>query len=174
VTVVRDEHAFDLISHSPEQTRALGMHLGALVRAGDLICLQGELGSGKTCFVQGIGRGMGIEEIINSPSFTLVNEYAPAGSHLRLYHVDLYRLEHVIPEALAIGLDEYLLGDGVCVVEWADRAGALMPPNRLTITLRYIDQHKRGLLFESAGPRAFELLTAFRKRVWPESKPLSP
>lgn len=167
MSIVRDKDAFDLISHSPEQTRGLGMHLGALLRAGDVICLHGELGVGKTCLVQGIGRGMGISGPINSPSFTLVNEYAPAGSRLRLYHVDLYRLERVVPEALAIGLDEYLYGDGICVIEWADRAPALMPAAHLTIALRHLDQHKRGLLFCAYGERPRELLTTLRKQVWP-------
>lgn len=166
MSVVRDKDAFDLISHSPEQTRALGMHLGGLLRAGDVICLHGELGAGKTCLVQGIGRGMGIDEPINSPSFTLVNEYAPAGSRLRLFHIDLYRLERVLPEAAAIGLDEYLFGDGICVIEWADRAAELMPAQRLTITLRHLDQHKRGLLFQAAGERPRELLAALRKQIW--------
>jgi tRNA threonylcarbamoyladenosine biosynthesis protein TsaE len=166
VSLVLDGHALDVISHSAEQTRRLGMHLGRLVRAGDVICLHGELGVGKTCLVQGIGRGMGIEVPINSPSFILVNEYAPPGSRLRLYHIDLYRLDKAVPEALAIGLDEYLYGAGVCVIEWADRAAEIMPADHLTVELRWIDYYKRGLVFRAAGVRSNELLAAFREQVY--------
>jgi len=165
MSVIVGEHAFDLISHSADQTRRLGAHLGALLRAGDVVGLQGELGSGKTCFVQGIGRGMGIEGPINSPTFTLVNEYSPPGSSLRLYHVDLYRLECAGPDALAIGLDEYLYGDGVCVIEWADRALEILPADRLTVSLRYVDYYKRALLFQAAGGRPHDLLAALRQHL---------
>jgi len=166
VSPIIDQHSLDLISHSPEQTRRLGSYLGALAVAGDVFCLRGDLGVGKTCFIQGIGAGMGVHEPINSPSFTLVNEYIVPGSGLRLFHIDLYRLADAIEEARAIGLDEYLYGNGVCAIEWSERAWELMPAQRLTIEMRHIDAYKRGLLLRAEGTRHEELLLAFRKKAF--------
>jgi len=169
LSLILDKHALDLISHSADQTRRLGMHLGELLNAGDVICLRGELGVGKTCLVQGIARGMQITGPVSSPSFTLVNEYESPASGLRVYHIDLYRLEDALSDALAIGLEEYLYGDGVCIIEWSERAWDAMPAERLTIELRYIDPHKRGLLMQAAGERPDTLLSRYRDAVFGQS-----
>lgn len=153
------------VSRSEEQTRRLGARLGAILKAGDVICLEGPLGSGKTCFVQGIGRGMGVEGPITSPSFVLINEY-PTPSGLKLYHIDFYRLEDPIGEALAIGIEEYLYGDGVCAIEWADRARDIIPSDRLWITFRFIDTNHRNLLIEARGERYVELLGLFKRAAF--------
>jgi tRNA threonylcarbamoyladenosine biosynthesis protein TsaE len=166
VSLILDENSLDLISHSADQTRRLGAYLGALLQPGQVVCLQGELGVGKTCLVQGIGQGLGIEGPIRSPSFTLVNEHAAASRDVRLFHVDLYRLDRPVADALAIGLDEYLYGDGICVIEWAERAQELMPPERLTISMRYIDPFKRGLLMQALGVWARDLLIAYRRMAF--------
>jgi len=92
VAPILNEHGLDLISHSQAQTRRFGARLGELLQGGDVICLAGELGAGKTCFAQGIGRGLGIEGPVTSPSFTLINEYGQEQARLPFYHVDLYRL----------------------------------------------------------------------------------
>jgi tRNA threonylcarbamoyladenosine biosynthesis protein TsaE len=168
VSLILDEHALDLISHSADQTRRLGAHLGDLLRARDVICLRGELGVGKTCLVQGIASGMQIAGPVSSPSFTLVNEYE-AASGLRVYHIDLYRLEDAVPDALAIGLEEYLYGEGVCIIEWSERAWDAMPAERLTIEMRYIDHYKRGLLMQAAGDRPDTLLAEYREAVFGQS-----
>jgi len=159
---ILDEHTLDLISHSPAQTRRFGARLGNLLQAGDLVCLEGSLGSGKTCLVQGIGRGMGVVEPITSPSFTLIAEYRPAPPAPMLYHVDLYRLHTAVEEARALGLEDYMLGDGVCVIEWAERAVPILPVERLWISLRHVDESKRGFLMLAAGARYDELLRKFR------------
>ena len=159
---ILDQHKLDFISHSTEQTQRFGLRLGALLRAGDLVCLEGQLGTGKTCLAQGIGQGMGIVESITSPSFTLVNEYRPPPPAPILYHIDLYRLDAPMNEALGFGLTEYLAGDGVCLIEWADRIGSGLPRQRLWISLRYQDAGKRGFLIEASGPRYDELLEQFR------------
>lgn len=172
MSLIFDEHSLDLISHSADQTRRLGTHLGKLLRAGDVICLRGALGVGKTCLVQGIARGMDIDDPVSSPSFTLVNEYVSSSAGLRVYHIDLYRLENAVLEALAFGLEEYLYGDGVCVIEWSERAWAIMPTERLTIEMRYIDHYKRGLVMQAAGSRPQQLLEAYRARVFGHSDPL--
>jgi len=159
---ILDEHTLDLISHSPAQTRRLGARLGSLLQAGDLVCLEGSLGTGKTCLVQGIGRGMGVVEPITSPSFTLIAEYRPSPSAPILYHVDLYRLHTVVEEARAMGLEDYMLGDGVCVIEWAERAAPILPEERLWIWLRHVDESKRGFLMQATGARYDDLLRRFR------------
>jgi tRNA threonylcarbamoyladenosine biosynthesis protein TsaE len=160
---ILDEHTLDFISHSPEQTRRYGARLGALLRAGDVIGLEGDLGSGKTCLTQGIGQGMGIVEPITSPTFTLIAEHRPPPPAPTLYHVDLYRLDDAVSEALTFGLDDYLYGEGVCVIEWAERAEAALPRERLWITLRHLDDSKRGLVIKAQGARYDELTQAFRQ-----------
>jgi tRNA threonylcarbamoyladenosine biosynthesis protein TsaE len=166
---ILDEHTLDLISHSPAQTRRFGARLGDLLQAGDLVCLEGDLGTGKTCLVQGIGRGMGVVEPITSPSFTLIAEFRPTQIPVKgtvlapvLYHVDLYRLQMAVEEARAFGIEDYLLGDGVCVVEWAERVEPILPKERLWVTLRYVDESKRGLMIQATGARYDELLQQFR------------
>jgi tRNA threonylcarbamoyladenosine biosynthesis protein TsaE len=163
---ILDEHTLDLISHSPAQTLRFGARLGALLQAGDVVCLEGELGAGKTCLAQGIGRGMGIVEPINSPTYTLIAEHHPPSSALVLYHIDLYRLGAPVAEAMAFGLDDYLLGDGVCVIEWADRVGPALPAERLWITLQYVDVSKRGIVMNASGPRYDTLVRRFRESAF--------
>lgn len=158
-----DQHTLDFVSHSAAQTQRLGARLGAALQAGDVICLAGELGTGKTCLTQGIGEGMGIAEPITSPTFTLVAEHRAPGSSLVLYHIDLYRLSKPIAEASAIGLDDYLEGDGVCVIEWADRLEPAIPAERLWISLRHLEVNKRGILMKATGPRYEGLVHRFRQ-----------
>jgi tRNA threonylcarbamoyladenosine biosynthesis protein TsaE len=159
---ILDIHTLDFISHSPAQTRRFGARLGALLRPGDVICLEGELGTGKTCLAQGIGQGMGIDEPITSPTFTLIAEYRPANGLPVLYHIDLYRLAAPVDEALALGLDDYLLGNGVCLIEWADRIAPILPEECLWIRLRHVDESKRGIVMKASGLRFDELLARFR------------
>jgi tRNA threonylcarbamoyladenosine biosynthesis protein TsaE len=113
-----------IISHSVEETAAFGRSIAARLRRGDVIALSGELGAGKTHFVKGIAEGLGGSGIVTSPTFTLIHEYT--GGRLPLFHFDFYRLEDE-NEAIKIGLEEYLDGDGVCAIEWADKFPALLP-----------------------------------------------
>jgi tRNA threonylcarbamoyladenosine biosynthesis protein TsaE len=131
-----------------------------------VVCLEGELGAGKTCLAQGIGQGMGVVEPITSPTFTLVAEHSPPFSAPILYHIDLYRLESPVIEALSFGLDEYLLGDGICVIEWADRVVPALPTERLWITLHYLDVSKRGIVMSASGPRYDRLIQQFRQSAF--------
>jgi tRNA threonylcarbamoyladenosine biosynthesis protein TsaE len=163
VAPILDDRSLDFISHSEAQTRRLGARLGELLQGGDVICLAGELGTGKTCLAQGIGRGLGIEGPIASPSFTLISEYKQA--RLPFYHIDLYRIGEA-KETLSLGLEEYFYGEGVCVVEWADRAPEVLPAERLWIELRHIDETKRGLLMKAMGKRYEELLREFKRRAF--------
>src|SRR6185369_10682798 len=106
------------ISHSPAETEALGEKLGREAERGLVIALSGDLGAGKTQFVKGLARGLGITARVHSPTFTLVNEYG--GGRLKLFHLDLYRLE-TRDQIFSAGLEEYLQPDGVAVIEWAER-----------------------------------------------------
>jgi tRNA threonylcarbamoyladenosine biosynthesis protein TsaE len=112
------------ISHSPDETVAHGRAHAATLRRGDVLALCGELGAGKTHFIKGLAAGLGAATAVTSPTFTLIHEYI--GGRLPMYHFDFYRLEDA-DEALKIGLDEYLDGDGVCVIEWGDKFRHLLP-----------------------------------------------
>jgi tRNA threonylcarbamoyladenosine biosynthesis protein TsaE len=163
---ILDEHTLDFISHSPSQTRRFGARLGLLLRAGDVICLEGELGSGKTCFAQGVGQGMDIPEPITSPSFTLVAEYRPTAPAPLLYHIDMYRLNAPVDEALAFGFDDYLQGDGACLIEWADRIRPALPEERLWIRFRHLGVSKRGIMISANGELYDALLLKFREAAF--------
>ncbi len=110
----------DLQSASPDETRRLGEVLGGLLQAGDVVLLHGALGAGKTALTQGIGRGLGVVGAVNSPTFTILKEHA---GRLPLYHFDLYRLDDPA-EVETLGFEQYFEGEGVCVVEWAERGEA--------------------------------------------------
>jgi tRNA threonylcarbamoyladenosine biosynthesis protein TsaE len=163
---ILDEHTLDFISHSPEQTRRFGARLGALLRAGDLIGLEGELGTGKTCLAQGIGEGMGISGQITSPTFTLIAEHRSPSPGPILYHVDLYRLNDAVDEALAFGLEDCLYGAGICLIEWAERVRTALPGEHLWITLRHLGLSKRGIIIKATGPRYDRLLQDFRRETF--------
>ncbi|MBP9903462.1 MAG: tRNA (adenosine(37)-N6)-threonylcarbamoyltransferase complex ATPase subunit type 1 TsaE [Verrucomicrobiota bacterium] len=142
------------ISHSPADTEALGEHWGRSAQRGGVIALSGDLGAGKTQLVKGLARGLGVTARVHSPTFTLVNEYG--GGRLRLFHLDLYRLE--TPEQIrSAGLEEYLQPDGVAVIEWAERlaAGGEWKPaggNLLSVTLEVLNETERRIVYETAGP----------------------
>ena len=130
-------------THSPEETQAIGERVGQNLKPGDIVALIGDLGAGKTCLTQGIARGVKIEpnQIVNSPSYTLINEYA---GKIPIYHIDLYRLQRR-EEILDLGLEEYLEGNGICIIEWADRMLDLLPERCMTIELSWEDEFIRNI-----------------------------
>jgi tRNA threonylcarbamoyladenosine biosynthesis protein TsaE len=150
----------DFVSRSPEQTRRLGIRLGVLLKPGDVLCLVGDLGAGKTTFVQGLAKGWGSIDPVSSPTFVLVNQYRqPDGS--RLAHLDAYRLES-IPEAEDLDIDAFLV-DGPLVVEWSDRILAALPAEHLRVDLSWVADEQRRLLFTPRGKRYEALLQEFRR-----------
>ena len=165
MTPILTDQAFDIVTHSPTQTTGIGERLGRLLQGGDVVCLQGDLGTGKTCLTQGIGQGLSVEGTINSPTFVYINEHAPCDDGPYLYHVDLYRI-HDFMDALAIGLEDYIYGDGVTVIEWAERALDIIPVERLWIKLGYLDYSKRSIQFTATGARYDELLVALRRELF--------
>lgn len=160
---ILDAHAFELFSKSPEQTRRLGMRLGALLQSGDLICLQGDLGAGKTTLVQGAAGGWGAMDEVSSPTFVLVNAYhRPDGSQLS--HFDAYRIESP-GEAEELDLDA-LLVEGPLFVEWPERVELILPPERLWICLEYDSDEHRSLSISAHGARYDTLLAELRHAVF--------
>lgn len=158
-------NALDIISHSPAQTRRLGARLGAHAQPGDIYCLEGDLGSGKTVFVQGIGEGLGVTTPVVSPTFVLVNVYRSAPGRPTLYHLDLYRITDS-QEALDFGLEDYLYGDGVVVIEWAERVRSILPPEYLWIAFRHLDATKRGLVMQPRGARYEALVAELMREIY--------
>ena len=150
-----------LVSHSAHATQRIGAVIGGLCQPGDLILLEGDLGAGKTALTQGIGRGLGVAGTINSPTFTLVKEYA---GRLPLYHFDLYRLDGP-GEVDDLGVDDYLDAGGVCVVEWAERAATLWPQSWLRVRLQAAGARTRRLLLEGAGARGHALCRALQRAL---------
>jgi len=148
----------EIISHGPEETQTLGARIGELSLPGDVYLLTGELGAGKTCLTQGIARGLDITEYAVSPSFILVRELY---GRLPLYHIDLYRLDH-LEEIADLGLDDYLYGNGVCVVEWAAKGLGLLPEEYLLVEISYLSDTDRRLQLKPSGPRYLEILTGLR------------
>ena len=160
---VLDRQSIEFISRSAEQTRRVGMRLGAMLRPGDLVCLVGDLGAGKTTFVQGLSAGWGSLDAGNSPTFVLVNVYRHANGG-QMYHMDAYRLSG---PAEAIDLDiETLLERGPLVIEWADRIEKALPAERLWVTLTWADVNQRDMVFNAAGQRYVSLLQQLRRQVF--------
>lgn len=160
---ILDEHTFEFFSRSPEQTRRLGMRLGALLRPGDLVCLQGELGAGKTTFVQGVAHGWGALDEVSSPTFVLVNTYRRADGG-RLSHFDAYRIEST-SEAEELDLDA-LLACGSLFIEWPERVESILPGERLWAFLDYESEEHRALRFKANGIRYETLLAHLRQNIY--------
>jgi len=145
-----------LTSPDPETTLAIGATLAVVARPGDLVCLWGELGAGKTQFAKGFGAGLGVTAVINSPSFVLMAEYM---GRLPLFHVDLYRLA-TAEEALAGGLIDERQATGVTLVEWPDRLGAALPAQRLDIRIEGTGDEPRTIVLRAADPDEARYLDA--------------
>jgi tRNA threonylcarbamoyladenosine biosynthesis protein TsaE len=146
-----------LESSGPEETRAIGERLGGLLETGDVVLLEGELGAGKTTFVQGIARGLGFEGSVSSKSFVLLGEYA---GRVKLYHADLYRLDDP-DQVLDLALEE-IAADGVLVVEWPERAEGALPEDHMLVRFEVIDEDRRALRFEGYGERASRIVAGMR------------
>lgn len=153
----------EFISRGADQTRRLGMRMGALLQSGDLICLMGDLGSGKTTLVQGLAAGWGSLDKASSPTFVLVNVYRRPGG-CKLYHLDAYRLSGA-REAEDLDLDA-MLETGPMVVEWAERIQDALPRDNLRVNLSWMDEDQRDLVFIARGERYQKLLSSVRKQVF--------
>lgn len=156
-------HELDFISHSPAQTERIGQRIGALLQPGDLLLLVGTFGVGKTHLARGIARGLASDDLVTSPSFVLVNEYRAGNEHggMPIYHADLYRLAEG-DDLSTIGLEELWAGVGVCLVEWPERAAAMLPADHLAIHMSHLSETKRRLRLIPHGERYNALLNQFK------------
>ena len=156
------QHTLDFISHSEAQTRRLGARLAAFLNPGDVLALIGDLGTGKTRWVQGVCQGLGVTDPVISPTFTLVNEYQ---GRCPVYHIDLYRLANSA-EIVTFGLEDYLYGSGVSLIEWADRAKNFLPADYLAVELYHLEETKRRVVLRPQGQRFVTLLHAFKQAAF--------
>ncbi len=155
------------LSGSPAETRQWGRRLASWLAAGDVVALFGELGAGKTEFVRGVAQGLGTPpEMVSSPTFALVHEYP---GRVTVAHVDLYRLEDVRGDFL-LDLEEYFFGPYITLVEWAERLGAYLPPERLEVHFAWAGEHHRQLVWEARGTRG-ETVLAHLARAAPALTP---
>jgi tRNA threonylcarbamoyladenosine biosynthesis protein TsaE len=160
--------AFDIISHSPDQTRALGAQLGRLLTAGDVVLLSGNIGSGKTTFTQGLARALKIREPVGSPTFTLVSEHQgtdAGGQATRLFHIDLYRMLDAA-EVASFGFEDVLeTPDGIAVVEWPERAKETLPERFMIVHLSWVADTKRQIEFAPRGEHYEALVDRLHNEV---------
>ncbi|MBI9044355.1 MAG: tRNA (adenosine(37)-N6)-threonylcarbamoyltransferase complex ATPase subunit type 1 TsaE [Anaerolineaceae bacterium] len=159
---ILDQNSMEFLSRSPAQSRRLGIRLGALLEPGDVLCFSGNLGSGKTTFVQGLAQGWGSLDTVTSPTFVLVNVYQrPDG--LKLHHLDAYRLQNSW-EAEELDLI-LMMENGILAVEWPEKIEDALPSERLWINMEYVDEEQREMLFTPVGEHYTKLVAEFRRQV---------
>lgn len=160
---ILDDRSFEFFSHSPEQTRRVGIRLGGLLKPGDVICLEGNLGAGKTTFVQGIAQGWGSLDPVTSPTYVIVNEYRHPELGI-LFHMDAYRLVgRTDPDML--DLDD-MLNRGVLVIEWAERVKAVLPGDNLWVKMNWTSAEQRYMHFFGNGTRHETLSTQLKQSIF--------
>jgi len=148
-----------IITKSSEETKNLGEELSKLTKPGDLLAFYGELGAGKTCFIQGISRGLKVKDYVTSPSFTIINEYQ---GKIPIYHFDLFRLDNA-EEIIELGYHEYFYGEGLTVIEWAGKIEQLLPKEHLKIKIKFKDRYQRKISFISQGDRFKKFLEELKR-----------
>lgn len=134
-----------VITNNENETYNIGIKIGKQLKAGDILSLNGDLGAGKTYLTKGIAKGLGIEDYITSPTFTILNEYE---GRIPLYHFDVYRINDV-EEMYEIGFEEYLYGNGVCVIEWGSMVEEILPKNAINIKIKNLGEFSREIEIKS-------------------------
>lgn len=137
-----------LVTNNERETLDAAAAFSHDLHPGDVVALYGDLGAGKTVFVRGIASGLGLSDDITSPTFTLIHEHS---GHCMLYHMDLYRLNS-IEEMHEIGIEDYLYGDGVCLIEWAEKLGTLLPRNAIRVTITHEGGSRRRIAIDRKEP----------------------
>jgi tRNA threonylcarbamoyladenosine biosynthesis protein TsaE len=160
---ILNPNAIEFFSNSAEQSKRMGIQLGALLKAGDMLCLEGELGAGKTTLVQGIVAGWGSPDLVTSPTYVLVNMYSRADK-AKLIHMDAYRLKDA-KEAEELDL-EVLLEQGPFIVEWADKIEAALPEERLWLKMYWVEEERRRIEISSQGKRFEFLIEEFQEAIF--------
>lgn len=160
---ILDDRNFEFFSHSSSQTRRLGIHLGGHLKVGDVICLEGDLGSGKTTLVQGIAQGWGALDLVSSPTYVIVNEYRRMDTQ-RLFHLDAYRLENSL-DAEFLDFDRMLV-QGPIVIEWPERIKGVLPENHLWISLSYTGVEHRAMMLSPKGKGYQSMVENLRRKLY--------
>ncbi|NJN55892.1 MAG: tRNA (adenosine(37)-N6)-threonylcarbamoyltransferase complex ATPase subunit type 1 TsaE [Anaerolineae bacterium] len=159
---ILDPWTVDFVSSSEEQTVRLGVRLGELLQPGDLLCLSGDLGAGKTALARGVGRGWGATVRVTSPTYVVVNEYPRLHDGRILYHLDCYRLNSV-GDVFTAGLEDILSGQQAVMVEWPERIEKWLSPDCLWVSLEYVSETRRKMQIKAEGERAQNYWTNLRR-----------
>jgi tRNA threonylcarbamoyladenosine biosynthesis protein TsaE len=162
---ILDQWTLDFVSNSLEQTVRLGVRMGELLEPGDILCLSGDLGAGKTSLARGIGRGWGTALRVTSPTFTIVNEYPRPRDGRILYHLDCYRLDS-LADVVTAGVEDILAAEGVLMIEWPERVLDILPEDRVWIVMSYVSDTRRKLHIKAVGERSQAVLDAFRRSAF--------
>lgn len=160
---ILDQNSVEFISRGSDYTKRVGIRLGTMLKDGDIVCLEGDLGSGKTTLVQGIAAGWGSLDQVTSPTFVIINMYRRL-DNARFYHLDAYRLEDA-KEAEQLDLNQ-LIETGPLVVEWAEKIKTALPEECLWVNLRTVDVDQRDLIFSAHGAHYESLLIDLRRRIY--------
>ena len=150
---------FEIETNSEHETKEIAETLASLIKPGTVITLEGDLGAGKTTFTKGLAKGLEIKRAVTSPTFTILKQYEGT---LTLNHIDAYRLEDSEED---IGLDDYIYGDGVTVIEWAKFIDDFLPTERLALTIEFIDERKRKLTFQPIGDSSKHIVEQLKEIV---------
>jgi tRNA threonylcarbamoyladenosine biosynthesis protein TsaE len=160
---ILNENSFEFISRSSMQSRRIGARLGGLLKTGDIVCLCGDLGTGKTTFVQGIAQGWGSTDMVTSPTFVLINQYHRT-DNAQMYHLDAYRLKDA-SDAEVLDLDD-LIDRGILLTEWPERIQSALPSEHLWIEMHWIADEQRRMVFLPHGQRYMELTKFIRQQIY--------
>ena len=147
-SILKNKNGMEFNTKSPKDTIDVGKKIGKLLKEGDVVALIGDLGAGKTVISKGLCSGLGVEEdYITSPTYTIINQY---DGKIPVYHIDLYRLKNS-SELYNLGWDEYIYGHGTCIIEWADKAGEMLPEEYLTINIEVTGKNNRKITLQAKG-----------------------
>jgi len=158
-SILKNKNGVVFNTKSPEETMRLGRKIGKLLKQGDVIALIGNLGAGKTVISKGLCSGLGVkEDYITSPTYTIINQY---DGKIPVYHIDLYRLKN-LDELYNLGWDEYIYGNGACIIEWADKAAEMLPEEYLMVNLEVTGTNKRQIILQAKSSSYENLLERVR------------
>ena len=153
-TLERMKNVLSFKTNNADETEELGLRIGKSLKGGEVIAMEGDLGAGKTTMTKSLAKGLGIDEHVTSPTFTIVNEYE---GRLKLFHFDVYRIGD-IEEMYDLGFEEYIYSGGVCIIEWSNLIEEILPADRINIEILYLDEGKREVIISGSGEKFDNLI----------------